>query len=117
MHKRALWILIVLAALALVLLIVFRGHDPGFERLMTSGRGYLEKGEATNAVRAYAQAVKAAPESIDARLNLANAFLLANNGPGVIEQCQRVIEQGSIAFGSTGDGGCASAGPPKGRRT
>jgi tetratricopeptide (TPR) repeat protein len=95
MQKRAFWILIVLivlATLALVLSFAIRGHNEGFERLMTAGRGYLEKGEATNAVKAYAKAVKAAPESIDARLNLANAFLLANNSQGVIEQCQKVIE-------------------------
>jgi len=59
---------------------------------MTAGQGYLEKGDATNAVAAYAATVKLAPESIDARLNLANAYLLANNNEGAVEQCQRAID-------------------------
>jgi len=59
---------------------------------MASGRGYFERGEAANAVRFYQQAVKAAPESLDAHLNLANALLLADDAPGVVGECQRAIE-------------------------
>ncbi len=56
-----------------------------FERQMTVGQGSLEKGEATNAITAYSKAVQLAPESIDARLNLANACLLANQNEAVIQ--------------------------------
>ena len=94
MKKRLVWVLVVaLAVLALcAVLLSRRGPTEAFERLMASGRGYLEKGEATNAIRFYEQAVKAAPESIDARLNLANAYLLADDNEGVLAQCQRAIE-------------------------
>ena len=59
---------------------------------MASGRGYFERGDATNAIRFYEQAVKAAPESIDAHLNLANALLLADDAQGVVGECERAIE-------------------------
>ena len=43
-----------------------------FTQLMTRGNGFFEKGDATNAIAAYQEAVKLAPERLDARLNLAN---------------------------------------------
>ena len=92
MHKRLLCVLTGLAAITTLLLAPSCGRKEGFERYMTTGQGYLEKGDATNAVAAYAAAVKLAPESIDARLNLANAYLLANNNEGVVEQCQKVLD-------------------------
>ncbi|MFO1511820.1 MAG: FG-GAP-like repeat-containing protein [Verrucomicrobiota bacterium] len=63
----------------------------GFTRAMIRGNGYLENGDATNAVSTYLQAVRLAPESLDARLNLANAYLLAGESPGAIAQCQQAI--------------------------
>src|SRR5208337_4688655 len=46
MKKRLLWILLVaLAALALLRVVRPRSHTEAFERLMASGRGYLEKGD------------------------------------------------------------------------
>lgn len=93
MKKCLLWISLVgLTVLFLFFLIRHESHTDGFERLMASGRGYLEKGDATNAVRDYKQAVKVAPESIDAHLNLANAFLLANDSQGAVGECERAIE-------------------------
>jgi Tfp pilus assembly protein PilF len=58
---------------------------------MSSGAGYLEKGEAANAIRAYSQAVQIAPESVDARLNLANAYLLAGDNAATLEQCRQAL--------------------------
>ncbi len=62
-----------------------------FERQMTVGQGSLEKGEATNAVAAYNRAVQLVPESIDAHLNLANAYLLANQNEAAVTQCKQVL--------------------------
>jgi tetratricopeptide (TPR) repeat protein len=93
MKKCLLWILLAgLTTLVLFFLVRPQSHTDEFERLMASGRGYLERGDATNAARQYQQAVKAAPESIDAHLNLANAFLLANDSEGVVAECERAIE-------------------------
>jgi tetratricopeptide (TPR) repeat protein len=93
MRKPLLWLGLTLsfAAGLLVLTSCRRGGD-SFERAMTMGQGSLEKGDATNAISAYSRALQIAPESIDARLNLANAYLLAGNSQAVLEQCQKVIQ-------------------------
>jgi len=93
MQKRLFWIAlaIVLIVVGAVLLIRSRPESDGFDRLMTRGAGYLERGDATNAVAIYLQAVTAMPESLDTRLNLANAYLLAGEDQKVIEQCQEAL--------------------------
>ena len=63
-------------------------EDP-FTQLMTRGNGFLEKGDTTNAIAIYSEAVRLAPENLDARLNLANAYLLADDSAKVIEQIGR----------------------------
>ncbi len=88
---RLFWIAAGLTGLAAVLLVRWPCDTSGFERSMTLGQGYLEKGDATNAIVAYSQSVKLAPESIDAHLNLANAYLLAGDSRAVIEQCQAAL--------------------------
>src|SRR6516165_9539580 len=93
MSKRLLWIILGLALAGLaVFLLRPTGKGDDFNRLMTRGNGYLEKSDATNAITTYLLAVKLAPENLDARLNLANAYLLADSSTNVIEQCQQAIE-------------------------
>ena len=93
MKRHLFWILpVVLAAVVLPFVIRPRSHAENFERLMASGRGSFEKGDSTNAVRYYQQAVKLAPESLDAHLNLANALLLAGRSESAVEECQRAID-------------------------
>ena len=90
--KKVLFLIVAgFAALAALLFVRLRPHPGGFERSMTLGQGYLEKGEATNAIIAYTQSVKMAPESIDAHLNLANAYLLAGDSRAAIAQCQSAL--------------------------
>src|SRR5882724_8020046 len=62
-----------------------------FTRLMTRGNGFFEKGDATNAITTYLKAIALAPESLDGRLNLANAYLLAADPINAIEQCQQAL--------------------------
>ncbi len=64
----------------------------GFTQLMTRGNGYFEKGDVTNAIAAYLEAVKLAPESLDARLNFANASLLAGDAANAIRQSQEALD-------------------------
>ena len=92
MSKRLIWtgLALGLVVLAIVLLRSTRGEN-GFTRLMSRGNGYLEKGDATNAIAAYLQVVKLAPANLDARLNLANACLLAGDCQSVIVQCQQAL--------------------------
>ena len=92
MSKRLIWIVLGLGLVVLaVLLLRPTRSEAGFTRLMTRGNGYLEKGDATNAIAAYLQVMKLAPENLDARLNLANAYLLAGDCSNVIAQCRQAL--------------------------
>src|SRR5712691_6837222 len=62
-----------------------------FTQLMTRGNGFFEKGDTTNAITTYLKAITLAPESLDARLNLANAYLLAADPTNAIEQCRQAL--------------------------
>ena len=91
MQKRLVWIFGI-AALGALLFLLFRPRQvDSFDHWMTLGAGYLEKGEATNAMSAYTKALGLAPENIAAHLNLANAQLLADSNAEVVAQCQQVI--------------------------
>jgi Flp pilus assembly protein TadD len=92
MQKRLLWVGIVCVALIGISLFLWlsRGKDT-FDHWMSLGAGYLEKGEATNAINAYSKAVSLEPENVAAHLNLANAHLLAESKQEAIAQCQQVI--------------------------
>jgi tetratricopeptide (TPR) repeat protein len=92
MTKRLIWTLLalVLAGLAIYWWRPGAGRG-GSMRLMTRGNGYLDKGDATNAIAAYLQVVQLAPANLDARLNLANAYLLAGDTSNVVEQCQQAL--------------------------
>src|SRR5947209_2851021 len=91
--RASLFGLVALRIFCLLLLVCSCGrkNNESFEREMVAGQGAYEKGDATNAITAYSKAVTLAPESIDAHLNLANAYLLANNPPAAIEECKQVL--------------------------
>jgi len=62
-----------------------------FAQLMNRGHGFFEKGDVTNAIATYLEATTIAPESLDVRLNLANAYLLAGNFTNAIEQSHQAL--------------------------
>jgi len=109
MQKLTLWILAALALVVLVVIVLKRPAQPAdeFARWMTRGNGFLEAGDATNAITAYQQAVQLAPESLEARLNLANAFRLAGDSQKVIEQCGLILELDHNSAGAYYLMGCA----------
>jgi len=78
MRKFLLWFFVGLG-LALVAMVIFkRPSQPvdDFTRLMTRGNGYLESGDATNAIAAYQQVIKQSGDSFYGqmgRLGLAEA--------------------------------------------
>ena len=94
MQKSLVGVILALALAGAVIFLVSRGQPAGdnFMTLMTRGQGYLERGDATNAMAVYTKAVALVPESVDAHLNLANANLLAGNNQAVIAECQRALE-------------------------
>ncbi len=70
-----------------------------FTRLSNLGKSQLEAGDSAKAVDLFRQALILNPTLIEAQLNLANAFLLANQADNVIQQAQRVlsVERNSAA--------------------
>ncbi|HTL55412.1 MAG TPA: FG-GAP-like repeat-containing protein [Candidatus Limnocylindrales bacterium] len=94
MQKLLVWVVLALALAGAVIFFVLRKQGPAnnFTGLMTRGQGYLEKGDATNAIAAYSKALELAPESIDAHLDLANGYLLAGNNQAVLDECQQVLK-------------------------
>jgi Tfp pilus assembly protein PilF len=92
MAKRLFW----MAAAAIVILAsIFFLPNPKsedrFTRLMSRGNGYLENGDATNAIAIYNEALDLAPENTDVHLNLANADLLAGRNADALESCQQTL--------------------------
>jgi tetratricopeptide (TPR) repeat protein len=86
-----------LPSLSLALVFVFlalscsKKNDDRFTSVMARGNGYLEQGDATNAIATYALAIQIAPDDLDARLNQANAFLLAGDVSNVLEECHQAL--------------------------
>jgi len=92
MRKSLLWIGAALLVVAgLLFLLKSRPSEDRFTQLMTRGNGFLEGGAATNAIALYVQAIQLAPESVDAHLNLANAYLLAGDNQKAFEQCEQAL--------------------------
>jgi tetratricopeptide (TPR) repeat protein len=91
---RFIWAFCGTLAAALAISLCFRTSrtDDSFTRLMSRGKGYLEKGDTTNAITTYAQAIELAPEDINVRLNLANAYLLGGSNAAAIDLCQEVLK-------------------------
>jgi Flp pilus assembly protein TadD len=63
-----------------------------FVRLMNTGKNYLDQGQAQRSLEVYLQAAKLAPADPDVHLNLANAYLLANNPTNAIREANEVLK-------------------------
>jgi tetratricopeptide (TPR) repeat protein len=63
-----------------------------FRRLTNVGKNYYDRGQGEKAVTALQQALALAPSLPDARLNLANALLLANQPDNALQQAQLVLD-------------------------
>src|SRR6185437_10975013 len=82
------------ALFALFFVFWFRRQSSGgdeFARLMNTGKGYYEQGEAARAIDAFQKAVALQPTHPDALLNLANACLLADQGENAVQFAQQVL--------------------------
>ncbi|MCC6234485.1 MAG: VCBS repeat-containing protein [Verrucomicrobiales bacterium] len=62
-----------------------------FQKLSVQGRSLYDSGEATRAVPVLERALALQPAHPDARLNLANALLRANNPTGAVMQAQELV--------------------------
>ncbi|MCL4181246.1 MAG: VCBS repeat-containing protein [Verrucomicrobia bacterium] len=63
-----------------------------FARLMNVGKNYYDKGEAQRAIAPFAEAVAINPVDRDARLNLANAYLLAGDATNTLVQAAVAVD-------------------------
>lgn len=71
-----------------------RGSSPAvddFQKLSAQGRGFYDSGEPAKAVDAFRRAVDLMPTHPDARQNLANALLRANDPAGAVTQANELI--------------------------
>src|SRR5947207_8961964 len=63
-----------------------------FVRLTNTGKNYYDRGEADKAVGAFEKALALNPAQADAHLNLANAYLLANQTEKALAHAQEVLK-------------------------
>jgi Flp pilus assembly protein TadD len=63
-----------------------------FVRLTNVGKNYYDKGETEKAIAAFEKALALSPTHPDAHLNLANAYLLANQPEAAIRHAQEVLK-------------------------
>src|SRR5438477_10976217 len=89
----------VMVLLLAALLLFFRRQHPAsprepdrFLRQMQAGKNYLDKGEAGQAVAAFEQAVSIRPSDADAQLDLANAYLLADQSSKAVEHALEAVK-------------------------
>src|SRR5438094_882815 len=89
-----------LLALALCMVLLFAAcksrnqtaGDAEFVRLMNVGKSLYEKGDAAKAIEAFQKAVTLAPTHPDARLNLANAYLLADQANEAAQEAREILK-------------------------
>ncbi|ACB76235.1 FG-GAP repeat domain-containing protein [Opitutus terrae] len=100
MSKRLIWIsgavlILVIAAALLWFSPASRSShatSAEFMQLMTRGNGLLENGDAAGAIDVYTRALPLSPQSTDVRLNLANAYLLAERPMDAAAACRQVLD-------------------------
>ena len=111
MSKRVIGVSGALLAFAIVTAAVWlrwpTTASAGFTQLMNRGNGLLEKGDAAAAIDVYSKALRLSPESTDVRLNLANAYLLADRPDDAVPLCRQTLELDSNSAAAYYLLGCA----------
>src|SRR5207248_11003144 len=77
-----------------------------FARLMNTGKGYYEQGDAARAIDSFQKAVALQPTHPDALLNLANAYLLGGQSENAIKVAQQVSSMDPNGADASYIGGC-----------
>ena len=67
-----------------------QGEDE-FVRLMNLGKTYYDKGEPSKAIASFNQALKLNPTQLDVHLDLANAYLLANQATNALKHAAEAL--------------------------
>jgi len=104
------WLATGLAVLPLLFLVACGKSKSGpddFVRWMNTGKNQYDQGR-TNAVSAFEKAVALQPANPDAHLNLANAFLLANQPDPALQEAREVLSLDPSSAAARFVAGCAS---------
>ncbi len=104
-----LWLVVLVLALGVTLSLRFGavGREPEFVRVMNTGKNYYDQGEATKAIPLFRRAVELEPGRPEAHLNLANAYLLANEPERALSEAQRALEFDANSAAALYVAGCA----------
>ncbi|RME95650.1 MAG: tetratricopeptide repeat protein [Verrucomicrobia bacterium] len=78
-----------------------------FVQWMNTGKNYYDQGQTAQAIEAFQKAVELQPTRVDARINLANAFLLANQPEAALEHALKALEFDRNAAAAYYVAGCA----------
>jgi Flp pilus assembly protein TadD len=84
------------------------GSDP-FALWMNVGKNYYDKGDAARAIEPFRKATELSPTQFDARLNLANAHLLAGDATNALAQAQQAVTLDPNSAAAHYVAGCARA--------
>src|SRR2546422_14051 len=84
---------LLLISLALSLASCKQAAKDEFTRLTNTGKNYYDRGEAQKAVAVLEQALALNPSHPDAHLNLASAYLLANQPDKALAHAQETLKQ------------------------
>jgi Tfp pilus assembly protein PilF len=107
--KRALpWLLVLLVAFTCVgckRKVPNAGDE--FTRLTNTGKNYYDQGQADKAITAFESALKLRPAHPDAHLNLANAYLHANQPQKAFDHAQEVLKADRTSGAAFYVSGCA----------
>ena len=82
-------------------------REARFAELMNSGKNYYDQGKAAKAVEVFQEAVALYPTRLDARLNLANAHLLAGDAQAALADARKVLEYDRNSAAAYFIAGCA----------
>lgn len=109
--RTVLYFLGIVAAVAAAFLLGYWQVQPRsmdqFTRLMNVGKNYYDQGNGLKAVEAFEKAVALHPAQLDARLNLANAYLLAGRAEDAIKQAREVLTMDVNSAAAHYIAGCA----------
>jgi Flp pilus assembly protein TadD len=85
------------------------GSSDAFALAMNVGKNYYDRGEAQRAIEPFRKAVELSPAQFDARLNLANAYLLAGDATNALRQAEQAVTLDPNSAAGHYVAGCAQA--------
>jgi Tfp pilus assembly protein PilF len=95
------WVLLLFALLAAIPIVILlrnvgpsksSGEQDDFEKLTNTGKNLYDRGDTNGSIAALEKALRLNPSSVDAQLNVANAYLKANIPDKALEHAQAAVK-------------------------